>query len=298
MTAVELLRHAVGIEPPPFATAQVEAVDCSQLAPVEFRADSVVVLRDEAGSARMALIVEVQQRHDARKSFSWPVYATVLRARLGCATALLVICPDRTVARWCEREIALGPSGTITPLAVHPGLIPLVTDHEQARSCPELAVLSATAHAETADAGPVMEAMLAGLATLDQGRAKLYLSYVMAVLPNVARKHLEAMMTTTRDYEEIAGRYLSHWVDKGRAEGEAKGRAEGEAKGREIGRAEGEAKGEAQGEARSILMVLESRGLEISPDTRDRIEQCNELALLDTWIRRAAVVGSADEIFA
>jgi hypothetical protein len=62
MTAVELLRDAVGVQPPPFATAAVESVDFAQLAPVEFRADSVVVLRDVAGGAQLALIVEVQNR--------------------------------------------------------------------------------------------------------------------------------------------------------------------------------------------------------------------------------------------
>ncbi|MEW9531278.1 hypothetical protein [Microbispora sp. NPDC049125] len=282
MTAVELLRDAAGVQPPPFATATVEAVDCTQMAPVEFRADSVVVLRDASGRAQLALIVEVQNRHDPRKRFSWPVYALALRAQLECATALMVICRDQGVARWCEQAIVLGPSGTITPLAVHPGRIPLITDPDRARACPELAVLSALAHAEQPESRPALEAMIAAMGTLDEDRVRLYLNYVFDALPSVARKHLEEIVTTASDhYEQAARQYLSHWVEQGRQEGLAEGLAEGLSK----------------GEAVSLLTVLEARGLEISPDTRDRITGCADPGLLKTWLRRAAVVDSADEIF-
>jgi hypothetical protein len=281
VTAVELLR-AVGVHPPPFATARVEAMDFAQVLPVEYRADSVVVLRDDADEAQLGLIVEVQNRPDEDKRWSWPVYSTVLRARLRCPTALLVFCPDAGVARWSEQAISLGPSGGITPLAIHPARIPLITEPEQARARPELAVLSATAHADGAERGAVLEAMLAGLDSLDPDQAKLYLNYVFAVLPNVARKHLEELVTvTTRDYETIAGQYLSHWVDKGR----------------EAGRAEGREAGRAEGEARAVLTVLEARGLEISPEIRDRISDCTDLEVLERWVRRAVTVASAEELF-
>ncbi|GGO25424.1 hypothetical protein IEI92_18445 [Microbispora bryophytorum] len=74
-----------------------------------------------------------------------------MRSQHKCDTALLVICPDRSTARWCERTIHLGPGGAITPLAIDPGRIPLITDPDQARASPELAVLSAVAHPAEAD---------------------------------------------------------------------------------------------------------------------------------------------------
>ncbi|GAA4595440.1 hypothetical protein GCM10023194_64890 [Planotetraspora phitsanulokensis] len=85
------------------------------------------------------------------------------------------------------------------------------------------------------------------------------------------------MTTTSHEYERIAGQYLSHWVDQGREEGRAEGRAEGE--------------------AAAILAVLDARGLEISSDTRDRITRCDDLNVLETWVRRAVTVNSADELF-
>ncbi|MEV7805748.1 hypothetical protein AB0O28_22645 [Microbispora sp. NPDC088329] len=264
-TAVELLRCAKRIELPPFAAARVESADSTQPSPIEFRADSVVVLRDETGAALMAVIVEVQQGRDAGKRFSWPVYVTTLRSQHKCDTALLVICPDRATARWCERTIHLGPSGTITPLAIDPGCIPLITDPDQARASPELAVLSAVAHPEEAEDGPALEAMLAGLKTLDQEQRTLYLNYVFSSLPEVTIKRLKEMVSIIRDFEDLGKKYFSHWV--------------------------------AEGEIKAIFNVLDARGLEISDDARERIRRCENPDQLIDWVRKAAVVTSADDLF-
>ncbi|MEU8194132.1 hypothetical protein AB0C10_10160 [Microbispora amethystogenes] len=272
-TALELLHIATGAPVPPFTAARVEAVDSSQPVPVERRADSVVVVRDETGEATMAVIVEVQRGYDRGKRFSWPVYVTTLRSRYKCDTALLVICPDQTMARWCRQAIGLGPGGVITPLAIEPGDIPLVTDPTVARTCPELAVMSVVAHAEEADDGPALEALLAGLATLDEDRATVYLDYVFSALPAVTVKRLEEMVTTIQDFEHLGEKYFSHWLAKGRTEGHA------------------------EGEIDAILNVLEARGLEVPDDVRERIRRCQDLDQLRTWVRRAVTVTSAHELF-
>ncbi|XVQ83779.1 hypothetical protein ACQP2K_33835 [Microbispora siamensis] len=264
-TALELLHCVQRVDIPPHATARLETVDCTQ-APIEFRADSVVVLRDETGSALMAVIVEVQLARDSGKRFSWPVYVTTLRSQHKCDTALLVICPDRSMARWCERTIRLGPNGAVTPLAIDPSRMPLITDPDQARASPELAVLSAVAHPEEADDEPVLEAMLAGLATLDQDRARVYLSYVISSLRAVTVKRLEEMVTTIQDFDYLGEKYFSHWL--------------------------------AKGEIDAIFNVLDVRGLEVSDDTRERISRCNDLNQLKDWVRKAVTVTSVDELFA
>jgi hypothetical protein len=272
-TALELLRCVPGADIPPHAAARVETVDCTQ-APIEFRADSVVVLRDETGAALMAVIVEVQLGRDSGKRFSWPVYVTTLRSQHKCETALLIICPDRSMARWCERTIRLGPNGAITPLAIDPSRMPLITDPDQARASPELAVLSTVAHPDEADDEPVLEAMLAGLATLDQDRARVYLSYVISSLPAVTVKRLEEMMTTIQDFDYLGEKYFSHWLDKG------------------------EVRGEVKGEIDAIFNVLDVRGLEVADDARERISRCNDLNQLKVWVRKAVTVTSVDELFA
>ncbi|WP_182902588.1 hypothetical protein [Microbispora sp. H10830] len=164
-TALERLRCVTGDDIPPHAAARVETVDCTQ-APIEFRADSVVVLRDETGAAQMAVIVEVQRGRDAGKRFSRPVY-------------------------------------------------------------------------------------------------------VISSLRPVTVKRLEEMVTTIQDFDYLGEKYFSHWL----------------------------AKGEARGEIKSIFSVLDARGLEISDDARERICQCDDPNQLDAWVRKAAVITSADELF-
>ncbi|MEV1200295.1 hypothetical protein [Microbispora rosea] len=86
-------------------------------------------------------------------------------------------------------------------------------------------------------------------------------------------KRLEEMVTTIQDFDYLGEKYFSHWVDKGREEGRA------------------------EGEIDSILTVLDARGLEISDEARERIRRCEDLSQLSTWVRRAATVASADDLF-
>jgi flagellar biosynthesis/type III secretory pathway protein FliH len=77
------------------------------------------------------------------------------------------------------------------------------------------------------------------------------------------------------------------------AEGEAKGKAKGLAEGEAKGLAEGKAKGKVEG----ILVVLRARGLDVPLEVEQRIQSCTDVALLDEWLRRAAVVARTEEIF-
>ena len=44
-------------------------------------------------------------------------------------------------------------------------------------------------------------------------------------------------------------------------------------------------------------MVLEARGLEVPADVRERVLASTDQAELDRWIRRAAVVSDARQLF-
>ena len=52
-------------------------------------------------------------------------------------------------------------------------------------------------------------------------------------------------------------------------------------------------KGEAVGIAKSVIAVLEARGLTVSEGLRERILGCTDPAQLDHWLRRAATVTDA-----
>jgi len=49
--------------------------------------------------------------------------------------------------------------------------------------------------------------------------------------------------------------------------------------------------------AASVLDVLEACGLSVSDEVRQRVQSTTDLEQLRRWIRRAAVITSADELF-
>jgi hypothetical protein len=64
------------------------------------------------------------------------------------------------------------------------------------------------------------------------------------------------------------------------------------------GEAQGEAKGRAEGEARSIVRVLERRGLSVSREQRKRILACADIATLERWLDVAVTASRTEELFA
>lgn len=188
---------------------------------------------------------------------------------------LLVVCPDDATARWCAEPIDTGhPGWVLRPLVVGPGVLPVVTDAEEAARLPELAVLSALAHGESQPR--VLDALYAALASAqDTEQAQLYADYVLAALPGAARRHLEELMATgTYEYQsDFARRY----VEQGRAEGREEGRAEGE--------------------ARAVLRVLAARRVEVSEEVRERVLGCTDPEVLDRWLERALTARTAHDLF-
>lgn len=220
--APELLAGVLGVCVPVFDVARLDPADCTDLVPTEYRADAVVVLSDGSEPV-LAVVVEVQLGRDRDKRWSWPVYLTTLRARLRCPAELLVVCPDGAVAGWCAVPIELGVSGSrVVPLVVGPDLVPMLTDAGQAGRSPELVVLSALAHGGDPDRYGVLDALLGVLSSVEKQHRFLYLELVYAALPEAAREHLEALMSTQPD-EQLSE--LAQWLI---AEGERRGQRRGQ----------------------------------------------------------------------
>lgn len=269
--AAELLAAADGVTVPQFEEARLEACELTDLAPTEYRADTVVLLSAREGPA-LAVVVEVQLSRDPGKRWSWPVYLPTLRARLRCPAVLLVLCASDKVAEWCGAPIEVGhPGYALRPLVIGPHGIPLVNDPAQASQNPELAVLSAMAHGGDPGGEKVLCALLAGLQTVDDDVAKLYADQVMAALPAAAQACWEDMMAIgTYEYQsDFARRYYG----------------------------QGRAEGEADGEAKALLRVLAARRIAVSDDARDRIMGCTDIDQLERWLDRAVSVSSVEELF-
>ena len=53
----------------------------------------------------------------------------------------------------------------------------------------------------------------------------------------------------------------------------------------------------AEGEAAAVLMVLDARDIDVPVDARARITGCTDLDQLETWVRRAAIATSVNDLF-
>jgi hypothetical protein len=106
-------------------------------------------------------------------------------------------------------------------------------------------------------------------------RAKLYLDLVLSRLRGAAKTALEELMQSGK--YEYQSDFAKKYVAAGRAEG----------------RAEGKAEGEIDSLARAVLAVLETRGVPVPPEVRERVLACRDLGALERWHARAVTVGSA-----
>jgi hypothetical protein len=270
--APDLIAGPLGIAVPAYGHARLDSGDLTNVTPTEYRADAVITLTS-GDKPVLSVVIEVQLRPDPNKRRSWPVYLTTLHARSRCPVMLLVVCPDEQTAQWCAAPIEIGhPGWALVPLVVGPQRVPAVTDPAIACESPELAVLSAMSHSTHPERDKIFRALVGALTTIDQDQANLYADVVLAVLPQAARHHLEALMTSaTYEYQSDFARRCFF---------------------------QGKAEGEAEGEARALLAVLAARGFDVPEKVRTRINECTDADRLESWIRRAATADSIDEVFA
>jgi len=269
--APEVLRDALGVELPRYDEARIDSASLTEVTPVPYEADLVVLL--VAGEPVLGIVVEVQLEARADKRWTWPYYVAALRLRLKAPAMLLVVTPDEAVARACERPIDLDGCGSVVrPHVLGPAAVPVVTDPEAAARAPELAVLSAMSHGSEEGALDVALAATSAVASLDDERALFYADLVLLALGGAARKALEELMSA-RPYE-----YQSEFAKKYYGMGEAEGLA--------------------RGKAEAILSVLRHRGIAVSAEAEAAIRACRDEAKLDAWLGLAVTVTSVDDLLA
>jgi hypothetical protein len=266
--AADLLDGRPGVTLPPFEQATLSAGELNDVKPTEYAADLVVCLMN-GDKAELAVIVEVQLSSQKRKRRSWIAYVGTLHARLGCLVVLLVICADAATANWCATPIHYGmPDNVLNAVVVGPRQIPTITDPVAAQQTPELTLLSTMAHGNDGpDQKLILEAFLSALQAIHPDDRARYHDVVTTTLNAAAREHLEALMTTA-PYEYTSEFALRYFND-----------------------------GEIKNAAKYVLKVLDARGVDLTPETRDRISQCRDVDQLDLWLTRAAVATTPEELF-
>jgi hypothetical protein len=273
--ALELIQGTAEVTLPAQVAVSLAATDMSAVVPVQYLADMVVLVSDQAtGDPFLAVIIEPQLRDSETKRFSWPVYVVTARQINKCpAAVLIVLCPDPAEAAKCRQLIRTG----------HPGfdLAPIVIDSSgppgrDGTAGPYLTVFAASMGGidleSEAGARRVLDA-IASTEVSDADRSRL-MTIMLRLASDAARQILEAMMTTSEYEKTLAERIHDQ------------------------GMAEGEARGEARGEAKAVLRLLAARGLVVSDAQRERVASCTDSAQLDLWFDRAITASTAAEVFA
>jgi len=176
---------------------------------------SADLVLDDGQSA--LIILEVQLRPDPDKGWVWPLYLASLahQRRRPVVLVVLALHPRRLGG-----SVDLGPCLRCEPVVVGVEQIPAALDGETARANPELAVLSAVAHAHAPGAVERAVAAVEAAATLDDLAARVYVDLVVAALPEASRRQLEALMLSRYEYQsDFARRFFSAGRQEGRQEG-------------------------------------------------------------------------------
>lgn len=267
--AAEVLRELLHVSLPDFTEARIAEASLNELVPTEFHADLVVLLVND--KPVFGIVHEAQLQPDERKRFTWPMYGTGLRARFECEVVVVVIAVDDATARWAAEPIPLGGSSVFVPFVIGPQGVPVVTEPERAIREPELALLSVMAHGrdEESVAVAVARAAAIGIEGFDRDRWVLYSGLIETSLSDAARKAFMMLPEGQQLFSESQRQSFDR----------------------------GQTQGLARGKAMSIIEVLEARGLTVSDAQRERIVGCTDLETLTLWLRRAATVASADELF-
>lgn len=236
----------------------------------DLNADNVVVCR-EGDQYRLGIIIEVQREKDKRKRFSWPAYQVNFRHRIKAPVVLIVICPNPAVAAWAAEPIETGQPGSDFLMQVlSPANYPKLLENTENGELAEQMVLGSLIHEKSNDIEQLLKTASAELAPLPEEIAKRYTQYMLGQLSEQPRTILEALM------QQETYPYQSKLLADLKAEGKVEGKVEGE--------------------SNALLIIIESRGLPVTEDQRRRIESCQDLNELNSWLKLAAIAPTVKAI--
>lgn len=248
----------------------------------ERRADSVLLAEFllEGPTGSHIIVIESQSVVDPDKMYSWPYYIAFLRDKYKCDVTLLVVCNKEQTADWARTPIVNGlpamPCMIVSAIVIGPDNMPKITDLTQACTDVGLAVLSALTHSHCSEVHDILDVLADALCSVAADTAAALAEFTALGLAGT--EALEDWSTLMK---------LGNFPYKSAL------RLEFEA----AGEARGAARGKAEGEARSVLRVLDRRGISLTDQERERISACTDTDTLDLWIDLAITCTTAEELF-
>ncbi|MCX5037139.1 hypothetical protein STPH2_4324 [Streptomyces sp. KO7888] len=252
--------------------------DLTEIRPLERRVDSVFRVRVPGEESGFVLAVESQGKPDPDKHNSWTYYLAHMYAKYRLPPFLLVVCKDKATAAWASEPIRVGrafhTSMVVFPLVLGPGILPVITEPDEAARDLGVAVFSALAYASDPGLTAILDALASGVAD-DAGKSGDVDRVDWAEIVEIGLgegpgrdywRHL--MATYTPNFPGSNSIVEESWLE-----------------------------GKAEGKAETVLRILEVRGVEIPDFVRERVTACADLDVLGTWIDRSLSVVRAEELF-
>jgi hypothetical protein len=273
---LRFFQSAAGVSLPDGARARLHTAQFTSLEPPEYSADAACLIEDVAGAVHGALVMEAQLSTSESKRSSWLVYTALLHRALLVPVTVLVFAMTEAIARWCAEPYPYDHLGNVfRPLVIGPEMIPRITDVEQARAFPELAVLSVAAHGQEPGAEAIGIPAYLACGTLDSDRGARYADCVKGWLNEGARHALEEFMSL-HGYE-----LQSDWAKKYAEEG----------------RKEGLDEGIREGQKKLLIKQLTLKFHELPDGILHRIRDADD-AQIERWAGRVLVEQTLDAVFA
>lgn len=247
------------------SSVRLGPTDMNNVIPVQFTADSVIVVSDATtGEPALIVIVEPQGRDDKTKQYAWPAYVTNARRAAQCERAVpLVVCPDPSEAEKCRKVIRTGhPEFDLWPVVIDPLHAPGLDN-----ASPYLVIFAACVRVldmETEVGARQVLAAIRDTRASDADRKGLT-TIILKSASDAARQILRDMMTMTEWKDDFIESYVNVGLEQAKAE--------------------------------YVLKALDKRGLDLTVEQRAQISACTDIAKLDRWFDRALTAATAADVF-
>jgi len=94
-----LLEQLFDVKVPDYHHAGPRPTEVQVIVPRTYHADGMLLYCDAADNPVLAAVLEVQRGWDPGKRWTWKLYVAQLESELMVNTALVVFCPDPSIAR-------------------------------------------------------------------------------------------------------------------------------------------------------------------------------------------------------
>lgn len=203
----------------------------------------------------------------------WSLYLGAFENEFDVDGKLAIFAPRPKIRRWLRERLV--PKSRVDPIIVEPDHIVRITDYDEARRTPELAILSCIFHAhDPAPEENQIEVVCAAWIALQVLPPKHSLRYGGMVMDIIGKPIVEKGLERLRKAGHLDESDIEMWAESVRG-----------GYSYTLGHDEGHAEARRELLREAIVDLLEARGFALTPSQRERIAACESL---ETLARRRA----------